>query len=64
MTDSFEMGCKETILMNQVALEKNKWFRRYTTIKLNGKEYLCQLSITRKGKNEKQRPLQFKAFRH
>lgn len=35
MTDSFELECKETILMN------------------NGKEYLCQLAITRKGKNEK-----------
>lgn len=47
--------CTEEISKNERLLADSKWFRKYAEITLNGKEYLCELSIKRKGKREKQR---------
>lgn len=47
--------CTEEIINNEQVLAENKWHRRYAEITLNNEEYLCELSIKRKGKREKQR---------
>ena len=50
--------CAEEISNNEQVLAENKWLRRYAEISLDGNVYLCQLSIKRKGKREKQRQIQ------
>ena len=50
--------CAEEIGNNEQVLAENKWLRRYAEITLDGNAYLCQLSINRKGKREKQRQIQ------